>query len=123
MKDNARTVIAVGLGVVVGGLALPFVFSDLSSAERIAERVAIAASIFFLGGALVGWVAVRRWPLSALCAWPPLGMGLVMLISKVTVQGEVPPWPTIGAFLLVPLAVAVFGGYAGYRLGSRISSR
>lgn len=114
--SRARTVIAVGLAVIVGILALPFVFSDLAPDEGVGQRVVVGGLIFFLGGALVGWVAIRRWPVSALCAWSPCAIGLVMLISKLTVREEVPHWSSIGVFLLVPLAVVVLGGYAGYRL-------
>jgi hypothetical protein len=47
----------------------------------------------------------------------------VQLISKLTVRGEEPRWSAVGAFLLVSLAVAVVGGYAGYRLAVRTGSR
>lgn len=123
MRDKTRTVIAIGLAVLVGILALPFVFSDLGPDEGIAYRVGIVASIFFLGGIFVGGVAGRRWPISALCVWSPFGMGLVMLFSKLTGQGQAPYWSTIGAFLLAPLAVALLGGYAGSRLMGLIASR
>lgn len=123
MNDKSRTVSAVGLALLVGILALPFVFSDPSLDESVAQRVVIIAGIFLVGGAFVGWMAGRRWPVSVLCAWTPFGMGLVMLFGKVTAEGHVPYWSTIGAFLLGPIALAVLGGYAGFRLVGRIAKR
>lgn len=123
MKNNKRTIIAVVLAIVVGTLALPFVFSDLGPDEGIALRMASAGSIFFFGGVLVGWVAIRRWLVSALCAWSPLGMGLMMLISKLTVQGGGTSWAAITVFLVAPLAFSVIGGYIGYRFKGRFRNQ
>jgi hypothetical protein len=48
-------------------------------------------------------------------------MALVMLVSKLTIQGQMPYWSVIGTFLLAPLGVALLGGYVGYRLAGRIA--
>ncbi len=123
MTVKVRTVFGVLLALVVGVIALPFVFSDLGPEETVARRVALAGGVFFVGGVLSGALASRRWPVSGLCAWTPFGMGLFMLVSKLTVRGEMPYWSAIGTFLLAPLIVAVIGGFVGSRLASRIAKR
>ncbi len=119
----SRTAIGVVVAVVVGIVGLPFVFGDPGLQEALVQRLAIAASIFFLGGVLVGGLAPHRWAVAGLCAWTPFGMGLVMLVSKLTLHGEMPTWSAVGLLLLAPLAVAMLGGYAGRWLVGRITRR
>ena len=71
-----RILFGVLLQLVVGLFALPWVFSDLGPGETMFRRMAEAGGIFFAGGVLSGALAFRRWPISGLCAWTPVGMGL-----------------------------------------------
>lgn len=123
MARISRLVSAVALALVVGVFTLPLVFSDLGPGETVAQRIAIAGIAFFVGGALVGGVAARQWPVAALCAWTPIAIGLVALINKLTVQGQMAYWAAIATFLLAPAGAALLGGYVGSRVAGRSRGR
>lgn len=82
----------------------------------------IALAVLCLGGAglVVGWLAPKRWGLAVLAAWSSVGMGLLLLIGKLSTGGTPPYWSAIVTGLIVAPLVAAAGGYLGRarRLGA-----
>lgn len=82
--------------------------------ERIAEQLSVLGIALFVGGALVGAVAPPQWPMSALCAWGTvlLGVfGLALFVANPTVDVGI----EVVTFLVAAPAVALLGGYVGVR--------
>lgn len=125
MATMLRIVIAVALAVVVGVIALALLFSDLGPEESMVQRIIILGGLFFAGGILVGGIAGRKWRVSALCAWSPVMLGLTGLIGHLPILRAMrfQFWIELAGLLLVPLGVALLGGYVGNWLEGWIARR
>ncbi len=93
---------------MVGLFVLSLLFSDLAPGETYLGRSLTAAITCLLGGVLFGYVNKERWYLAALTAWGAVLLGLVALTGAL-ISGNLEEV----AFLILPLASALLGGYLG----------
>ncbi len=115
-----RMVLAVIIALLAGLLGLSFVFSDPGPGESLMWRLAEAALLFFFSGVLTGYLYSRSWRLAGLAAWGAVLLALASLLSAAgegLTGGEL---VQLLALLLVPLGLALAGGYLGallFRMG------
>ncbi len=118
-----RTLIFVILALVLGVVGLSMVFSNLGPGESETSRVFVAVLFFFLCGLGIGYFNPRAWIISGLSAWGGLLFGLFLTVSAVSKYGsyafaaQQPPYISVGLLtLLLPVSLALLGGYVGSRL-------
>lgn len=118
-----KTLVFVILALVLGVVGLSMVFSNLGPGESETSRVFIAAIFFFLCGLGIGYFNSRAWIVSGLSAWGGILFGLLLIVSAMSKYGskafaaQQPPYISAGLLiLLLPVSLALLGGYVGSRL-------
>lgn len=114
-----KTILVAAIVLLVGLLGLSMFFADLGPGETLTSRLTQAALLFFLSGALIGYLHNRTWMLAGLVAWGPVLLSLVRLPSAVIGGIPVSGLAELFAFLLLPLGLALAGGYLGALLANR----
>lgn len=114
-----KTVLAVLTALLAGLIGLSLFFSDLGPGETWTERLAIAGLLFFGVGLLLGLFHQRAWALSGLTAWGALFLGLVGLLTAPSKGLATTEWLETLGLLLLPLGLALAGGYLGALVARR----
>jgi peptidoglycan/LPS O-acetylase OafA/YrhL len=114
------------LALVLGGVGLGFVFSDLSQGESWPLRILIGALFFFIGGGAIGYFNPGLWVISGLTAWGGVLMGGLITLSAVRQYGgdsftaKEPPFISVGLIMLIlPITFSLIGGYIGKLLAQK----
>lgn len=121
-----KNLVFVIIALLLGFIGLNFVFSDLSSSESWISRVLIASLFFFLSGLGIGFFNSKAWLISGLTAWGGILMGIFIVFGAIRKYGsdafgaQEPPYISAGLImLLLPLGLALAGGYVGKSLGKK----
>lgn len=117
-----RWLALLGSAFVLGLIGLLFFFGDLAGDGTMWARLLGAALFFFVVGALLTWVARRRWFISILACWATALYGLLGLLQKIVADSNYPLWSFLFIILLAPPAFSLLGGYCSARALSRRSS-
>jgi hypothetical protein len=96
------------VAVLLGFLGLPLFFADGPS---LSERFVVAAIAYPLFGFVTGYFNTRAWMIAGLAAWGPMLLGILSLISQLSVLAL--------GLLLLPLGLVLLGGYVGSRFRRR----
>ena len=88
--------VALGLGLLWGWMLF---------AEVGVTGLAIAAGLYFLSGALIGFINPRIWPLAGLTAWP--GVAFAAMAASVGLHNIL----AAILILIIPMTPALAGGY------------
>jgi peptidoglycan/LPS O-acetylase OafA/YrhL len=123
MSRNLASLLA---SLALGVIGLNLVFSDLGAGESSINRIFVSAVFFFLCGIGIGYFNPRGWVISGLCAWGSTLFGTLIVMNAIRKYGgnalsaQEPPYISSGLIiLLVPLSLALLGGYVGRNLSRR----
>jgi type VI protein secretion system component VasK len=123
---NLKTLAIAALAVILGVIGLSLVFSDVGAGESATSRIIFAAIFFLLCGLGIGYFNPRAWIISGLSAWGSTLFGAFLTFVAIRRYGsnafaaQEPPYISAGlVILLVPLCLALLGGYIGRRLNGR----
>lgn len=122
-----RTARFAALAAAIGFVAFIPLFGVLFTgpadiARWEAGEVALAAIslvAFFGGGAAIGYFGRSLWPIAAILAWPCVVASLTNLVAATSDPGVRSGVPSALMVLVVPLSVALAGGYVGQRLSAK----
>jgi len=122
---TALNVISVVLALLLGVFGLNLVFSDKifpdeSTFDSMSGRVFLGVAFFFIIGLIIGFINPKGWWISGFAAWGGIFMGGLLTIVAIRKYGlgaftaEEPPYIHSGlALLILPIGLALSGGYLG----------
>ena len=111
-----RWIATIFLILIMGYLSAIGVFADSSIGG-----MAVVILIFLAGSAGVGALNPGRWQLAALCSWGAVIFSVLEIgatISRGPIEGQQPMLQVV-LIGLGAIALALLGGYIGYRLRTR----
>lgn len=125
-----RTLAFAILALVLGIIGLTMVFSDVGAGESATIRIVVATLFFFFSGLAIGYFNPRGWIVSGLSAWGGVTFGTFLVYAAINRYGSnafaarEPPYILAGlGILLLPLSLALLGGYVGRRLREKRATR
>lgn len=101
------------LGVPGFGMAL----GDLGKGRTIMDWILLGAVYFLFAGFLLGLIDAGYWYIAAAAAWGPMIVGAGILFFKLGQQAFAP------ISLLMPLGLALVGGFVGSTARSKIGAK
>ena len=112
-----RWIATIVLILIMGYLSAIGLFADSSIGG-----MAVVILIFLAGSAGVGALNPERWQLSALCSFGAVLLSVLEIGATISRGGPVAgqqPMLQVVLIGLVAIALALLGGYIGYRLRTR----
>lgn len=103
----------VVISIVFGLFGFSLLFSDLGPGETLLSRLLLAALVFLVAGAIIGYLNRKTWLLSGVA-----GGGGAMLALQTLVSRESDLLQTI-VLLAVSPGAALLGGYLGNLLSKK----
>jgi hypothetical protein len=118
-----KALVIAGVAFILGVVGLSLVFSGVGSGESATGRIIVSAVFFLICGLGIGYFDPRAWIISGLSAWGSTLVGAFLVFAAIRKYGtnafaaQEPPYVSVGlVLLLVPLSLALLGGYIGRRL-------
>ena len=121
-RQGARTIGFAILALPIGLVAFVPLFGVLFGGPEITRwstgdfaAAGITLTVYLVAGAVFGYFCRRLWIVAGLLTWPCVGLSLYNLVAGASDPMVRQAMPVALAVLVVPLAVALLGGYAGAR--------
>ena len=112
-------IISFGIAIIFGFIGFYRSFADLNPDESMLDRVIFEIGLYLIAGLAIGFINPDGWFLSGFAAWGGFlwwGLAMIFAVNKygwgAWSRIETPD-PLSLAILILPLCIAMIGGYLG----------